>query len=339
MRISLEQERSMTIRLRKCLPLFGALLACCAAAAQAQNYPTRPITMVVPFPAGGLTDVPARVAATMMSEKIGQNIVVENKTGATGTIGAAYAARATPDGYTLFANSLADAQNIHFVSLTYSPVDDFAQIGWIVDGPPLVLIINAGLPYRSLAELIAASKANPKSVSFGTSGPASSPAMALALLNMAAKTEIVAVPYRGSGDAARETAGGAIQGVFAFYSQAKPLFDDGKVRALAVAAPARIAGWPDVPTFQELGYKVDFRGFVGLSVPVKTPKPIVEFLNKQLNAVAQSDAFKSRMAALGMTVPADNTPEKYDAFIRQEIVRQGEIAKLMGVRPPPAPQK
>jgi tripartite-type tricarboxylate transporter receptor subunit TctC len=328
----------MMIRLRFWLPLLGALLigTVSAAVAQAPSYPTRPITMIVPFPAGGLTDVPARVMATMMSEKIGQNIVVENKTGATGTIGAAFAARATPDGYTLFANSLADAQNVHFMSVTYSPVDDFAQIGWIVDGPPIVAIVHAGTPYKTLAEMIAASKADPKSVSFGTSGPASSPHMALALLNAAAKTEIVAVPYRGSGDAARAVAGGQVQGVFAFYSQAKPLVDDGKVRALAVAAPQRIPAWPNVPTFNELGYKIDFRGFVGLSAPIKTPKPIIEYLNKQLNAVAQSDDFKKRMAALGMAPPpaADNTPAKYDAFIRKETARQGEIAKLTGAKPP-----
>jgi tripartite-type tricarboxylate transporter receptor subunit TctC len=173
-------------------------------------------------------------------------------------------------------------------------------------------------------------------VSFGTSGPASSPHMALALLNQAAKTEIVAVPYRGSGDAARAVAGGQVQGVFAFYSQAKPLVDDGKVRALAVAAPQRIAAWPNVPTFNELGYKIDFRGFVGLSAPAKTPKPIVEYLNKQLNAVAQSDDFKKRMAALGMAAPpaSENTPAKYDAFIRKETARQGEIAKLTGAKPP-----
>ena len=156
------------------LSLLWWVLLCGSAWGQA--FPDRAITLVVPFPAGGLTDVPARVAATMMSEKIGQNMVVENKTGATGTIGAAYAARAVPDGYTLFANSLADAQNVHFSSLTYSPTDDFAQIGWIVDGPPIVLIINAALPYRTLPDLIAAAKADPKSVSFGTSGPASSPA-------------------------------------------------------------------------------------------------------------------------------------------------------------------
>jgi tripartite-type tricarboxylate transporter receptor subunit TctC len=148
------------------------------------------------------------------------------------------------------------------------------------------------------------------------------------------------VPYRGSGDAARAVAGGQVQGVFAFYSQAKPLVDDGKVRALAVAGPSRIPAWPDVPTFNELGYKIDFRGFVGLSAPVKTPKPIVEYLNKQLNAVVQSEDFKKRMAALGMTVPADNTPEKYDAFIRQETVRQGEIAKLVQqTTPASSPQR
>jgi tripartite-type tricarboxylate transporter receptor subunit TctC len=312
--------------------LASALLASpmLTTAAQAQDYPNRAITLVVPFAPGGLTDVPARLLAAMMQQKIGQNIVVENKTGGTGTIGVAYASRATPDGYTLLANSLADAQNLHFVPVPYSPTEDFAQIGWIVDGPPLALIIDAKLPYKTLGELIAGAKANPNKISFGTSGPASSPAMALAQLNKAAGINIVGVPYRGSGEAARSVAGSAIQGVFTFYSQAKPLVDDNKVRALAVASHARLPGWPNVPTFEELGYKIDFRGFVGLAAPAKTPKPIIAYLNKQLNVVVQSDAFKSRMAALGMTVPADNTPAKYDAFLRQEIARQGEIAKLTG---------
>jgi len=148
------------------------------------------------------------------------------------------------------------------------------------------------------------------------------------------------VPYRGSGDAAREVAGGAIQGAFVFISQAKPLVDAGQVRALAVASPTRIPAWPDVPTFQELGYNIDFRGFVGLSAPAKTPKAIVQKLNKALNEVAESEGFKSRMAALGM-VPmpaADNTTEKYDAFLRKEIERQGGIVK-MAKDAEPAPAK
>jgi tripartite-type tricarboxylate transporter receptor subunit TctC len=322
----------MTTRPYLSLHALAALTLCTlvTAPAQAQNYPNRPITMIVPFATGGLTDVPTRILAAMMSERVGQNIVVENKTGAGGTIGAGFVARAAPDGYTLLANSLADAQNLHFVTVNYGPIDDFAQIGWIVDGPPVVLVINAELPYKTLADLVNDSKANPTKVSFGTSGPASSPAMALALLNAASGSKIVGVPYRGSGEAARAVSGGAIQGVFTFFSQAKPLVDDGKLRALAVAAPQRLPDWPNVPTFLELGHKIDFRGFVGLAAPAKTPKPIVTFLHAKLNETIQSDLFKQRMTALGMTVPpaADNTPEKYEAYLREETVRQGEMAKL-----------
>jgi tripartite-type tricarboxylate transporter receptor subunit TctC len=326
------QGEWMTTSLWVGLRLVGALLAgvTFAANAQAQKYPDRGISIVVPYPAGGLTDIPARLLATMMQERIGQSVIVENKTGGNGTIGVAFVSRAAPDGYTLLANSLGDAQNLHFVPLSYSAVDDFAQIGWIVDGPPVALIVGAELPYKTLGDLIAEAKAHPDKISFGTTGPASTAAMAIAQINKAAGINIVGVPYRGSGEAAQAVAGGAIQGVFTYYSQGKPLVDNGKARALAVAAPSRIAGWPDVPTFQELGYPIDFRGFVGLAAPAKAPKPIVEYLNTQLNAVVQSDGFKSRMAALGMTVPADNTPGRYDAYLRAETVRQGELARLTG---------
>jgi tripartite-type tricarboxylate transporter receptor subunit TctC len=318
--------------IRRILIAFATLLAATHAAQAQSDYPNRPITMVVPFPAGGLTDVPARLAATMMTEKIGQGVVIENKTGGSGVVGAAYAARATPDGYTLFANSLADTQNLHYLPVNYNPVDDFAMIGWIVDGPPLVFIINAQLPFKTLAEFLADAKANPNKYSAGTSGPASSPGLTLAQLNKTAQVLIQAVPYRGSGDAAAAAAGGAIQGAFTFYSQAKPLADDGKVRALAVASPKRLEGWPDVPTFAEQGYKIDQRGFVGLAAPAKTPKPIVTFLNKHLNEVVQSGEYKKRMSALGMAPPpaAENTPEKFEKFMRDEIAKQAELAEMSG---------
>src|SRR4051794_17182582 len=133
--------------------LIGALLAgmTLATSAQAQKYPDRAISIVVPYPAGGLTDIPARLLAAMMQEQIGQSVIVENKTGGNGTIGVAAVSRAAPDGHTLLANSLGDAQNLHFVPLSYSAVDDFTQIGWIVDGPPVVLIVGAKLPYKTLA--------------------------------------------------------------------------------------------------------------------------------------------------------------------------------------------
>src|SRR5690348_471106 len=231
------------------LAVSALLLATLGAiGASAQSYPSRTITMVVPFAAGGLTDVPARVLAAMLQERIGQSIVVENRPGGSGTVGGAYAARATPDGYTLFANSIADAQNLYFLPVPYSAIDDFAMIGMIVEGPPLVLIIDASLPYRSLADFLADARAHAGKYSFGTSGPATSPAMALAQLNSLAKTDIAGVPYRGSGEAARNVTSGGVQGAFAFYAQAKPLADAGNVRALAVASTKRIATWPEVAT-------------------------------------------------------------------------------------------
>jgi tripartite-type tricarboxylate transporter receptor subunit TctC len=319
--------------------LLAALIASAPAAAQAQDYPTRAITIVVPFAAGGLTDVPVRILAAMMQERIGQSIVIENKPGGSGVVGGTYAVRAAPDGYTLFANSIADAQNLHYIPVPYGAVDDFAMIGIIVEGPPLVLIIDAKLPYKSLAELIADARANPTKISFGTSGPATSPAIALTQLNSLGKTEIVGVPYRGSGEAARNVAAGGIEGAFAFYAQAKPLADDGKVRALAVASAQRIASWADVPTMEELGFpNFDYSGFVGLAAPLKTPPAIITYLNKELNAVVQSQPFRERMEALDMTVPADNTPEKLADLLRRETVRQAALAKLSG-HAPLAPQR
>jgi tripartite-type tricarboxylate transporter receptor subunit TctC len=341
------EERHMNNPSRLCplrigLPLFGALLAGALLSAllpteaPAQDYPNRPITMIVPFAAGGLTDVPARVLAAMWQERTGQTIVVENKPGGSGTLGGGYAVRAAPDGYTLFANSIADAQNLYFIPVPYNAIDDFAMIGMIVEGPPLVLIVDAALPYKSLDELLADAKANPKKISFGTSGPATSPAMALAQLNALAKTEIAGVPYAGSGEAARNVSASGVQGAFAFYAQAKPLADGAKVRALAIARPQRIATWSEVPTMQELGFpNFDYSGFVGLAAPAKTPAAIIAYLNRELNDIVQSQEFRSRMEALGMSVPAENTPERLAEYMRRETARQGELAALTGIKMTP----
>jgi tripartite-type tricarboxylate transporter receptor subunit TctC len=318
------------------LRVLSVLLAMAVgvATAPAQTYPSRAITMVVPFAAGGLTDVPARILAAMLQERIGQTIVVENKPGGSGTVGGAFAVRATPDGYTLFANSIADAQNLYFLPVPYNAIDDFSMIGMVVEGPPLVLIVDAALPAKSLGEFLADAKAHPGKYSFGTSGPATSPAMALAQLNALAKTEIAGVPYRGSGEAARNVSGGGIQGAFAFYAQAKPLADAGNVRALAVAALKRIETWPEVPTMAELGFpNFDYGGFVGLAAPAKTPPQVIAFLNKELNAVIHSADFKKRMEALGMTVPAaENTPAYLADYMRRETARQGDLAALTGIK-------
>jgi tripartite-type tricarboxylate transporter receptor subunit TctC len=315
-------------------------------AAFAQNYPNRPITFVVPFAVGGLSDVPARVLAAVMQERMNASIVVENKTGGSGVIGAGHVLRSDPDGYTILVNALADVQNLHYIPVSYDAVNDFALIGKVTEGPPLVLIIDAKLPYKTLAELVADARTNPNKLSFGTSGPASSPVIALTQLNAAAGTKIQDVPYRGSGQAASSVVTGAIQGTFTFYSSAKPLVDGGQARALAVAGAERLPGWPDVPTMGELGFPgFDHRGFVGLAAPAKTPPQIIALLNKHLNEAINSDTFKTRMEALGMTIPKDNTPENFAEFMRRERDRQAQLAKLSGhapmapEQPQPAPQR
>jgi tripartite-type tricarboxylate transporter receptor subunit TctC len=314
--------------------VFALLLVNIAVTASAQNYPNRPITLVVPFAPGGLSDVPARVLAAEMQERIGQSIVVENRPGASGVTGATVVLRAEPDGYTLLVNALADVQNLHYLPVPYDPIKDFALVGMLVDGPPLVLIVNGALPYKSVAELVADAKANPNKISFGTSGPATSPAIAVTQLNAMAHTSIVGVPYRGSGAAAAGVATGEVQGAFVFYSNAKPLSDDGKARALAVASAQRLASWPEIPTMAELGFPgVDHRGFVGLAAPGKTPAPVIELLNRHLNEVIKSASFQRRMEPLGFTIPTDNTPERFAEFMRRENAKQAELARLSGHAP------
>jgi len=317
----------------------SALAALCfslvfVALAGAQSYPNRPITFVVPFAAGGLSDVPGRILAAEMQERLGQSIVVENRPGASGVTGATTVLRAEPDGYTLLVNALADVQNLHYLSVPYDPIKDFALIGMVVDGPPLVLIVNANLPYRSVADLVADAKANPNKISFGTSGPATSPAISVSQLNALAKTSIVEVPYRGSGPAATAVVTGEVQGAFVFYSNARPLHEEGRVRALAVASPQRMENWTQIPTMAEQGYPgFDHRGFVGLAAPGKTPASIVALLSKHLNDSINSASFRQRVEPLGMTVPAENTPETFAAFMRGELAKQAELAKLTGHSP------
>jgi tripartite-type tricarboxylate transporter receptor subunit TctC len=334
-------EGPVVTRTKIAFSLLAALLTGPVLPAHAQTYPNRPISFVVPFAPGGLTDVPARLLAPIMQEKLGGSIVVENKTGASGVVGATHVLRAEPDGYTLLVNALADVQNLHYIKVPYNAIDDFTLIGKIADGPPLVLIVNAGLPYKTLKELIDDAKANPNKISFGTSGPATSPAISMTQLNHTAATKIVDVPYRGSGEAAAAVVSGAVQATFTFFSAAKPLVDGGRARPLAVAGAKRIPAWPDVPTMEELGYaNFNHSGFVGLVGPAKLPQPIVAKLLKALNESIHTDVFKSRLTALGMTIPdaASNTPANFTAFMRAETKRQAELAKLTG-HDPMAPKR
>src|SRR5690242_21352556 len=185
-----------------------------AATAEAQDFPTRPITLVVSFAPGGLTDIPARMLAPDLQQRLGQPVVVENKPGASGVIGGQYVVRAQPDGYTLLVAGISEVQNLFYIHVPYSVPTDLAAVGKIADGPPLVLAVPGSSPFKSLADLIAYAKQNPGKLNLATTGPATSPAVAVTQLNALAGIDSVSVPYNGSGPAAAAVAGAQVQAGF-----------------------------------------------------------------------------------------------------------------------------
>ena len=300
--------------LLKGLGVTAAFPAIPSVGARAQSYPARPITLVVSFAPGGLTDIPARILAAQMQKRIGQSIVVENRAGASGVTGGSHVWRADPDGYTLLVNAISEVQNLFYIPVPYNAVTDFAQIGKMTDGPWLLLIVPANSPYKTLADLVADAKKKQTTLNFATSGPATSPAIAVSQLNAVEGINIVQVGYRGTGPAAAAVLANEVQGAWLWYPAARQFIEDGKVRALAVASPKRFSTLPNVPTMQELGYKnFNHSAFVGLAAPKNTPPDVVDYLNKHLNETIQTEEFRKLIEPLGMTSPVGaNTPETYE---------------------------
>jgi tripartite-type tricarboxylate transporter receptor subunit TctC len=297
--------------------------------ALALDYPTRPIKLIVSFAPGGLTDIPARLLAAEMQQRLGQPVIVENRR-RLGHRGGTFVFNADPDGYTLLVSAVSEVQNLYYLSVPYRFAKDFTQIGKVADGPALALIVKGDSPFNSVQDVIAFAKQNP--TSFATSGPATSPAIAVAQFNSIAKTDIQGVPYRGTGPAAAAVMSGEVQGGFVFYPTAKPLVDSGKVRVLAVASKTRLESWKDVPTMIELDFaRFEHNAFVGLSGPAHLPPEIVARLNSVLNDAIRSPDLRARLEVLGMAPPSGgNTPEAFSKFLERETAFQAELAKIAG---------
>ncbi|MGB6537873.1 MAG: tripartite tricarboxylate transporter substrate binding protein [Xanthobacteraceae bacterium] len=313
--------------------LLGVLAAIgWTVAANGQGFPNRSITLVVSFAPGGLTDIPARILAPAMQQRLGQPVVVENKAGASGVVGGSYVVHSAPDGYTLLVSGISEVQNFYYIHVPYKVLTDFSPVGMVAVGPPLVLIVNGKSPFKTLSDLIAYAKANPAKTNVSTTGPATSPAIAVSQLNSLAGIKMVAVPYSGSGPAATAVARGDVQAGFTFYPSAEGLAASGQVRVLAVASAHRMAILPNVPTMEELGFRnFDHDAFVGLLAPRETPASAIDVLNKALNQSIRSPDFAKRLEPFGMTVPAPpNSPVQYGQFLAKQIAYQGELAKLPG---------
>ena len=318
--------------LRTAIALTFAGLLASAGSATAQNYPTKPITMIVPFAAGGPADVFGRLIAPRMSETLGQQVIVEAIGGAGGMTGAKRVANAAPDGYTFLigtVGSQAQSQTMYKTPL-YNAVTDFTPVGLLAD-VPLILIVRKDLPVNNLQEFIAYAKANQAKMQFGSAGAGSATHLGCVVLNTAMGTNITHVPYRGTGPAMQDLVGGRIDFLCEAVSTAKPHIDGGTIKALAIMTSVRSPVLPNVPTTVEQGTDVQAYTWYGVFLPKGAPEAIVKRLN-----TAATDAVKAmgpRLQELGVQVVADDrmTPQYLEKFLKSEIEKWAAPIKESGV--------
>jgi tripartite-type tricarboxylate transporter receptor subunit TctC len=290
-----------------------------SSATHAAEYPTGPITMIVPFAPGGSADTVARIVGNEVSKEIGQPIVILNRSGAGGNIGYEMAARALPDGYTLVMATSPLAVNVSlYHKLGYDPIKDFSPISLVALQPNL-LVVNPELPVKTLAELIAYAKVNPGKLNFGSSGIGTSQHLAGELFKRRAGVDIVHVPYRGGGPAMVDLVGDRLQMMFETIPSSLPYAQSGQLRAIAITVDERSKMLPDVPTVSEAGLPgFVSRGWLGVAAPAKTPKPIIDKLNAAIRKASETPSVADRLTELGLQVKP-TSPSEFATFIDQEI--------------------
>jgi len=318
------------MKLHRCLSSAIFLLTALVSTAgfSQSNYPNRPIRLIIPFTPGGVTDTSGRFIAEQLSLKLGQQVIADNKPGASGNIGSQMVASAEPDGYTLllgYAGTLSINPSL-FDKVPFDSVKDFAPIGKIGDAI-LIVVANNDFPGKTLADVIAISKKDPNGLSYGTSGSGGTPHIAGELLKQKTGANLVHVPYKGGGQALLDLLGGNIPLVYTAVAGANQYVATGRIRAIAVSSAKRSPSMPDVPTFIESGVK-DFviDDWVGLLAPAKTPKPIIAKLNQALNEILNSPEGKAKLLAMGI-FPAPGTPEKFGEQIKGDLIRFAPIVK------------
>jgi tripartite-type tricarboxylate transporter receptor subunit TctC len=313
--------------------LVAALLLFLASAlAGAQDWPSRPVRLILPFPPGGGTDILGRLIAERLSASLGQPVVTENRGGAGGNVGAEAAARSAPDGYTivLVAPSLAISPTL-YSKINYDPVKDFAAVS-LVATVPNVMITQPSLPAENLQAFIAYARSRPGALNFGSGGAGTSNHLAGELFNIVTGTKLVHVPYKGVNLAMQDVLAGNVHLVFIGIPAAAPHIKAGKLRALALVAPQRSGALPDVPTVAEAGLR-DFEvtTWYGVLAPAGTPRSIVVRLNAELVKIMHSSELKERLAATG-TEPLTSTPEEFAAYIKREIAKWGDVIRKSGAK-------
>ena len=326
------------IPLRRWLSLFVAATAIALPlvlpfAAQAQSYPSRAVRLVVPFPAGGTTDLLARAMAQKLSEALGQQFVVDNRPGAGGNIGADTVAKSAPDGYTLLMGTV----GTHAINpglypkMPYDHIKDFAPVV-LVAGVPNVLVVHPAVPVRSVTELVTLAKDKPGTINFASSGAGTSIHLSGELFKSLTGAQITHVPYKGSAPALTDLIGGQVQIMFDNLPSALPHIKAGKLRAIAVTSTKRAPALPDLPTIAESGVSgFDASSWFGLLAPAGTPKDVIQRINAEANKALQSPEMKEKLLGQGAEA-VGNSPEFFAEYIKAETAKWAKVVKESGAK-------
>lgn len=309
--------------------MLGLLLAADGGHAQ-QNYPTRPIRMIVPFPAGGQTDLVARIVTQRLGDAFKETVVVDNRPGGGGTIGADIALKASPDGYTLVMISVSYTTNAALYKLPFDPLNDVTPIT-MLGNTGFVVTVNLESPARSTKELIAHARANPGKLNYASGGTGSSTHLATELFNQMAGVSTTHVPYKGTGQGLTDLLAGNIQLVFAGFNQMLPHIRANRVRALAVSTEKRASAMPDIPTVGETLPGYEAVQWFAVLAPKGLPRNLVARWNKEVNSVLRLSDVKERMTADGVD-PAGGTPEHLRTVLQRDIAKWQKVVKAAGIK-------
>ena len=304
-----------------------------AAPAQAQGtWPDKPLKLVVPYPAGGNADNTARLLATQLGQRLGQQVVVDNRPGGSGTIGAAAVAKAPADGYTLLLDATAFTVNPSlFPKLPFDAAKDFAPISLVLQ-VPLLMVVPANSPFQSVADVAKAARARPGHLTYASAGNGGAQHLAGELFKQGQKVAITHIPYRGGAPALTDLIGGQVDLMFSATTASGPFVKSGKLRALAISSPRRVEGWESVPTVAESGVPgFQVSEWNGLFAPAGTPRPVLERLEAEARAIVASPEMKKRFAELGVQ-GVGSSAQEFSSFLKAETTKWAEVIRTSGIR-------
>jgi tripartite-type tricarboxylate transporter receptor subunit TctC len=319
------------------LLVSGALVATAVAAvpALADSFPSKPIRLIVGFPPGGINDIVARVVAQKLGDSLGQSVIVENRAGAGGTIGADYVAKSKPDGYTLLLGSVSNIAMApsQYKNLPYDTTKDFAPVA-LLAAAPNILVVNPNFPVHSVKDLIALARQKPGSISYASAGAGTSNHLTVELLKTLADIDLVHIPYKGDTPGITDVISGQVPMMFPTLPVALPQIKAGRLRAIAVSTAKRTSLAPGIPTVAESGGLPDFEVsvWVGILAPAGTPKDIVARLGNELTKIVQLPDVKAKLASLGAE-PQPMEPAQFGAYIQSETAKWSKVAKSAGIVP------